>query len=293
MKKVNIPALITTIIYFLCFFVLVFFVRKFNFALWIVFFLIYGVPIIVGAYKGIRESNFFKKLLEGLLSCLFPFISFYFLLDDYKWTKFATFFVNLLFVIILGIGLLGVHSQIEDKKIISFETRGGSSCKNIQTSGNEEIDLPTSSRNGYYFVGWYTSTNWDKKVDETTYENKSLTSNITLYARWGTIQEIEITPSNYSKYLDIKVERIGNGIQIGNNLPSWRIRVQCQGKRNDKGFSNAWNSVVVKNISLMCNGELFTFNGGLGYDTKTIYAYVVSFSYSNVRGIVTAPIPEE
>ena len=68
MKKVNIPALITTIIYFLCFFVLVFFVRKFNFAFWIVLFLIYGVPIMAGAYKGIRESNFFKKLWR---ICLF------------------------------------------------------------------------------------------------------------------------------------------------------------------------------------------------------------------------------
>lgn len=57
------------------------------------------------------------------------------------------------------------------------------------TEGQTYGKLPTPSRNGYTFNGWYTDINGGALVTDTT--TVDLTDNQTLYAHWSAIQNLE------------------------------------------------------------------------------------------------------
>lgn len=74
------------------------------------------------------------------------------------------------------------------KYTISFVT-DGSSCSDITVVKGEAIDtLPTTSKKGYIFQGWFTSANGGERITEPY----TPTESVTLYAQWG------ITTDTYS-----------------------------------------------------------------------------------------------
>lgn len=67
---------------------------------------------------------------------------------------------------------------------VTFDANGGAvgqSTKNV-TAGAQYGDLPTPTRDGMNFTGWYTEANGGSKIEAST--NVSVTSNQTLYAHW-------------------------------------------------------------------------------------------------------------
>ncbi|MBR0133362.1 MAG: InlB B-repeat-containing protein [Lachnospiraceae bacterium] len=67
---------------------------------------------------------------------------------------------------------------------VSFNGNGGSNPKNIAVTYDSTYgSLPTSTRTGYQFSGWYTSSSGGNKVESTS--KVSITSNQTLYAHWN------------------------------------------------------------------------------------------------------------
>lgn len=63
-----------------------------------------------------------------------------------------------------------------------FDTNGGETVNSIEVQGDTKIgDIPIISKEGYEFEGWYT----DEKLTVPFDENKSITSNMTLYAKWN------------------------------------------------------------------------------------------------------------
>ena len=68
------------------------------------------------------------------------------------------------------------------------------------------VTLPTPTRFGYKFLGWYTSAEGGTKISGTTY---TPTSNVTLYAQW----KLD------SYYIDYKVNDAGLTDRITDNLP--------------------------------------------------------------------------
>ena len=75
---------------------------------------------------------------------------------------------------------------------VTFDTNGGTltsmSPTRSVTYGGTYGELPTASRTGYHFLGWYTSTDYDTaiKIESTTKVTE--TSNHTLYAIWGKLK---------------------------------------------------------------------------------------------------------
>lgn len=64
---------------------------------------------------------------------------------------------------------------------VKFVTNGGSEAKTITVKKNQTIGkLPTVTKEGYTFAGWYTDKNLTKAFDESSVITKS----ITLYAKW-------------------------------------------------------------------------------------------------------------
>jgi uncharacterized repeat protein (TIGR02543 family) len=75
------------------------------------------------------------------------------------------------------------------KYTVSFNTNGGSAVSNITVSENGTITLPTTTKSGYKFAGWYTNSSLSTAFTSST----KVTSNITLYAKWT-----EYTSTSYS-----------------------------------------------------------------------------------------------
>ena len=81
-----------------------------------------------------------------------------------------------------------------EKYTVTFDANGGKveqSTKEV-ISGETYGKLPTSSRAGYTFAGWYTAANGGNKVESTSKVN--ITSNQTLYAHW-TKEEVKPDPT--------------------------------------------------------------------------------------------------
>lgn len=65
---------------------------------------------------------------------------------------------------------------------IHFETNGGKQIENVYFNGDlENLILPTSLRDGFEFVGWYTDRNLTNPVDIMLLNG---VGEITLYAKW-------------------------------------------------------------------------------------------------------------
>lgn len=87
----------------------------------------------------------------------------------------------------------------------TFNANGGSTPSPstiTKTYGSQLGTLPTTSRTGYTFAGWYTASSGGSKISTTT----TLTSNVTYYAQW--------TPITYY------VSYVGNGSTSGSTESS-------------------------------------------------------------------------
>ena len=66
---------------------------------------------------------------------------------------------------------------------VSFNSMGGSECSNMTVNTDEAYDsLPTPTRTGYEFVGWYKTSNFSGDMIQTT---DIVQENHTLYAKWN------------------------------------------------------------------------------------------------------------
>lgn len=72
---------------------------------------------------------------------------------------------------------------------VTFNANGGTSSESTRkvAQGSTIGTLPSCTRNGYEFGGWFTALEGGLKVDSTY----SVSSNVTLYARWGQGTDVE------------------------------------------------------------------------------------------------------
>lgn len=81
---------------------------------------------------------------------------------------------------------------------VSFNTNGGNSISSVTVAaGNAIGNLPTPTKSGYRFDGWYLESSYSTKVSANTVVN----SNITLYAKWvssSSTQTIEYNMNEFS-----------------------------------------------------------------------------------------------
>ena len=97
---------------------------------------------------------------------------------------------------------------------VTFDANGGScSTSSIKvTQGSNYGSLPTPTKTGYVFDGWYTSATGGSKISD--YDDVAITSNITLYAHWK-----EAKTHKYKYVVDGKVVKEGTFID-GETVPS-------------------------------------------------------------------------
>lgn len=91
--------------------------------------------------------------------------------------KFLFFFV-FLFILILSSCENPLFVEASGLYTVSFETNGGTEIQAFRT--DKITSSPKTQKEGYFFAGWYTSSNY---LEEVSFPFK-LSRNITLYARW-------------------------------------------------------------------------------------------------------------
>lgn len=101
------------------------------------------------------------------------------------------------FVIVFFLGLTGCEGRTVT---ISFDANGGNAITPMEVqTDEEELILPTPSRSGYAFVGWYGSPTDASPYDESTVPE----SDISLYAKWMAVDQHTIY--YYDNNLDFSV----------------------------------------------------------------------------------------
>jgi len=80
---------------------------------------------------------------------------------------------------------------VEVRHIISFDTNGGTSIRDIHVKDGTKLILPVDPvKDGYVFDGWYT----DKALSVKYNEESSVTGGLTLYAKWISGEEAYKNP---------------------------------------------------------------------------------------------------
>lgn len=132
------------------------------------------------------------------------------------------------------------HEQI--KYQVSYEENGGSIVEGYNAFEGENVKLPSTTKEGYTFLGWYldsdlTLTAKDKKVD----------SDIKLYAKW------EI--NKYKVVVEGKEYEIEYGKHINPESPE-KVGYTFLGWYLDSNYIRKWNNEVIKeNITLYSRFE--------------------------------------
>lgn len=104
------------------------------------------------------------------------------------------------------------------KYTITFDN-DGSVYHTLQTSGNENIMLPAApTKSGCEFDGWYFDKDtWQEKLTSSTYARKTLTANVTVYAKWNrvTLEFFEFTNiDNDTAYAIRRVNKLAASVGI-------------------------------------------------------------------------------
>ena len=103
-----------------------------------------------------------------------------------------------------------------DKKYtVTFDSQGGSHVSSQTVKEGTTISLPTPTRDGYKFLGWYTEATGGSKVTSLT-----VTKNVTLYAHWEkesseTVEEVTLAGGD-SKSIGVTLSQYPNITNFAN-----------------------------------------------------------------------------
>ena len=153
---------------------------------------------------------------------------------------------------------------------VKFNSNGGSSVSSVKVKKGDKVSKPTSKRNGYTLIGWYLNNN--------LYDfNKSVTSNITLKAKWQINEGVKSYEVKFDSNGGSSVETqkvVANDKVLKPNNPTKSGYVFLEWQLNGKTYD--FNSKVTKNITLVAKW-------------RELYKYTVTFDSnggSSVNGQV-------
>ncbi len=82
--------------------------------------------------------------------------------------------------------------------VLNFESNGGSRCEDMILKSGSKPSLPSPTKSGYYFGGWYTDKELTNKFDAASY--KRTTGVVRLYAKWLGVETYKIDFENPRMY---------------------------------------------------------------------------------------------
>ena len=139
---------------------------------------------------------------------------------------------------------------------VTFETNGGSAVESQVVDNGAQASVPTSSKEGYTLVGWYTDEALTNEYDFAT----AVTEDITLYAKWD-VKTYDVTfnvngGSAVTKQTinhNEKVSKPTDPTKDGYTFGGWYTDVECtqaydfnSNVTEDLSLYAKWTEVVVE-----------------------------------------------
>lgn len=84
--------------------------------------------------------------------------------------------------VVTGVMMLYAHwDEIETTFTLTYDTDGGEHIDSVTLAGGDRLPLPTPTRRGYTFLGWYDAKDGGNRLTPGT---STISGNMTAYARW-------------------------------------------------------------------------------------------------------------
>lgn len=150
---------------------------------------------------------------------------------------------------------------------VSFETNGGNYVSPVTVSANSYMrSIPTPTRRGYTFEGWYTDSNLRTKFD---YRYTTVNQNMTLYAKWSDGTYTVYFEANNGEYIGPKTVTAGNSIPVmpyvtreGYTFVGWYTDYNLRNRFNensgiyeDMTLYAKWERVATATINFYIDGR--------------------------------------
>lgn len=129
---------------------------------------------------------------------------------------------------------------------IKFNSDGGSSVGSIKVTNGTITSLPTPTRNGYEFLGWYDG---NKKYEV----GSKITGNISLTAKW---KEVIVTPPTPEKTYTITFNTNGGDDVSSIKVTNGTIASLPTPNRSGYNFLGWYNGDVRYSVGTTINGDL-------------------------------------
>ncbi len=100
---------------------------------------------------------------------------------------------------------ISIPITVSDKEsfMVIFNSLGGDLARTLQVQEGSYIGSPNASRNGYTFLGWYTSRNEGQSLESRwDFDENPIESDITLFARWQVNQYTLTFETNSGSFVD-------------------------------------------------------------------------------------------
>ena len=141
---------------------------------------------------------------------------------------------------------------------ISFDTDGGEKLEDLKVEKGKEFTLPTPTKDGYTFDGWYLE---DEKVDE----SYSFTKDVTLVAKWTEetkTLKVVFDSNGGSKVKDMTFT-CTDGAATLKNLPT-----PTKDKYEFRAWEDKHGKAILNGASITCDGDLKLY---AAWEAKTEY----------------------
>ena len=172
--------------------------------------------------------------------------------------------LKFLFLLIFAVFFLSACTK---SYTISFVTNTDKELEAIVFEDGGELNLPSITKEGYDFGGWFKDSNFSTDFKETD----EVTENITLYAKWN-IKKYEV------RFLDGTKELSKVTVEHGKNAtaPQTPTKEGYTFKEWDKAFTNVTKNLVVYAVFTMDSFDVVFMNGTEQIGEKQVVNYGAS-----------------
>ncbi len=190
-----------------------------------------------------------------------------------------------------------LYAQWTTTYTITYDTKGGNDISAVTNATALPSSLPTPTKDGYTFDGWYT----DESLSTAAVAGAALTANITLYAKWsspcmaingnftGSWVASEMTKSNDETTASCTITISSTGTkEFG-----FKQLKSCGSSDQDKWWSVAKNSATI--TASNCTDIPFKNSGDIEnakIDMSVAGDYVFTWNYATSTLTVTYPVIE-
>ena len=161
-----------------------------------------------------------------------------------------------------------------NKYTITFNSNGGSSAESITDDYNASVTLPTPTKEGHAFDGWYS----DESLNAEYISDKMPAENITLYAKWS-VNTYNVT-FHYNNGSEDTISSVNFNSSITQPNVS-KLGYTLDGWYSDSNFNTRWNFASDKmpshdmNLYVKWTATSYTVNFYNGTELITSTTYTV------------------